>query len=81
MLPSRAQAALRIGRRQHTAAWDFWRGEYPPELEELDLFEYPGGHEPTTAERGSIRAINCVGYPGKRTEMDYWADNFDWSRL
>ena len=59
----------------------FLEGERLPALEELDLFEYPWGHEPTAAESSSVWAIACVGYPGKGTELDYWAENFDWSQL
>lgn len=51
--------------------------ERPPELEELGVPYYPwGSDKPST-----ITSFNCLGYPEKGTEMEYWAEAFDWSRL
>lgn len=55
-------------------------GERPPALEELGLWYYPWGREPTAALL-AIRSVYCTGYPEKGNEVQYWAETFDWSRL
>ncbi|KAI1142638.1 hypothetical protein F5Y05DRAFT_365564 [Hypoxylon sp. FL0543] len=54
-----------------------------PALEDLDLREYPFGI--TAASEKSPRHPYCMpysqGYPLKMNERDFWARNFDWSRL
>lgn len=55
-------------------------GERPPALEELGVADYPWGREPTVALLNA-HAMYCTGYPEKGNELQYWAENFDWSRL
>ncbi|KAK0102740.1 hypothetical protein ONS95_006338 [Cadophora gregata] len=55
-------------------------GEKPPALEELGLKQYPWGREPTPPLI-SVEGVYCVGYPEKGDEVNYWAQEFDWSQL
>jgi hypothetical protein len=53
-------------------------GEILPPLEELEVIEYPWGQQPSV----SGWQFNCLGYPEPTgTEMEYWAQNLDWSQL
>ncbi|KAI1412536.1 hypothetical protein F5Y13DRAFT_162904 [Hypoxylon sp. FL1857] len=62
--------------------FSFAPGERLPALEELDLREYPFG-VPSLKDSPQLRFYRpySQGYPLKVPERDYWADNFDWSRL
>ncbi|KAM0544827.1 hypothetical protein ACHAPJ_011658 [Fusarium lateritium] len=56
----------------------FAADERPAPLEELSIISYPWGFK---ARYPNSHGVNCVGYPGEGLEMDYWVNNFDWSRL
>lgn len=51
-------------------------GEKPSALEELGVEFYPWGHK-------AIHSYDmyAVGYPEEGSELEYWAETFDWSRL
>ncbi|KAK5953345.1 hypothetical protein OHC33_005289 [Knufia fluminis] len=51
-----------------------------PPLEDLAMYSYPWGRESTTTPEVSSGFVQ-VAYPGKSSEMDYWAEKFDWSHL
>lgn len=53
-------------------------GARPPALEELELDNYPFGY--TSAIHDDFPFGNR-GYPLPGSELDYWADQFDWTRL
>lgn len=52
-------------------------GEKLPPLEQLTLMNYPFGQE--NRHHGS--SFSTEGYPITGTEIDHWANNFDWSHL
>jgi hypothetical protein len=52
-------------------------GERPQALEEFSVERYPWGREPF----GVNNSVYTTGYPEQGTEMHYWAETFDWSRL
>ncbi|KAH8765136.1 hypothetical protein BGZ57DRAFT_901747 [Hyaloscypha finlandica] len=58
----------------------FSGGEKPLALEELGVTMYPWGREPTP-HLVSIKAVYCAGYPEKGSEVDYWAEKFNWTQL
>lgn len=55
--------------------------EKVPPLEELVISDYPWGHESDVMINPFFEGLQQTGYPGKGSEIDYWAENFDWSRL
>lgn len=52
-------------------------GQRPPALEELGVAYYPFGHD----ERLPPMNIYSAGYPERGSEIMYWAETFEWSRL
>ncbi|PVH84025.1 hypothetical protein DL98DRAFT_92030 [Cadophora sp. DSE1049] len=58
----------------------FSGGEKPLALEELGVTRYPWGREPTP-HLVSIKAVYCAGYSEKGSEVDYWAEKFNWTQL
>ncbi|KAN0089653.1 hypothetical protein V8E51_019913 [Hyaloscypha variabilis] len=57
----------------------FSGGERPPALEELCMTYYPWGVEPTPGR--ALPVLYSLGYPEKNSEVWYWAEMFDWSKL
>jgi len=58
----------------------FVENEKLPPLEELAISAYLWGHEPSGVQ-DPVYGGQMIGYPGKGSEMKYWTENFDWSRL
>ncbi len=52
--------------------------ERPPALEELEVLAFPFGRE---QKADTPPGWGQVGYPCPGIEEDYWAENFDWTRL
>lgn len=60
----------------------FVHGECPPPLEELRVIEYPFGYGKwSSKEPMPLLYSPQLGYPSEGREEDYWAENFNWSRL
>jgi len=60
----------------------FVADELMPPLVELVVSNYPWGYESEAeAEEPFTQGLYQTNYPGKGSEMDYWAENFDWSHL
>lgn len=74
-----APASSAGGPSQQYCGLGFRDGDRLPALEELILTEYPFGHEPRND--GPALDFSSQGYPTKGSEVDFWADNFEWSRL
>ncbi|KAI1320666.1 hypothetical protein F5Y16DRAFT_82448 [Xylariaceae sp. FL0255] len=56
----------------------FSAGEHPLRpLESLAVHDYPWGQEEVPGRLD----LHSQGYPASGSEMDYWAANFDWSKL
>lgn len=68
---------------RHYCGFGFVGSDSLPPLEELEITHYPWGVE--SGGWGSVDGpliwFRQEGYPGKGSEMDHWADNFDWSQL
>ncbi|KAH8651427.1 hypothetical protein BX600DRAFT_441856 [Xylariales sp. PMI_506] len=59
----------------------FADGEHPPALEELSIISYPWGTGVRRDAHSTSVPHGNIGYPGNGSEVDYWAENFNWSRL
>jgi len=85
--PNIRSVSLNISRRNpHEIKFEYYGfgfegDEKLPPLEELVVSEYPWGDESGVMPSPVSGSLQQTGYPGKGLEMDYWAENFDWSRL
>ncbi|KAK5083246.1 hypothetical protein LTR70_007962 [Exophiala xenobiotica] len=85
--PNIRSVSLNISRRRsHECECEYYGfgfegDEKLPPLEELVVSEYPWGDESGLMLSSFSGGLRKTGYPGKGSEMDYWAESFDWSRL
>jgi hypothetical protein len=68
-----------MGTSEQYCGLGFEAGEELPALRSLVIRNYPFGRE--TRKSGSTFDFNTKGYPGKGTEIEFWAREFDWSKL
>ncbi|KAJ9656668.1 hypothetical protein H2198_004787 [Neophaeococcomyces mojaviensis] len=69
------------GRPYKYCGFGFVGDEGLPPLEELSISGYPWGESNVRPGKEAYSWLDQTGHPGKGSEMDHWAQNFDWSRL
>jgi hypothetical protein len=68
-----------MGTSEQYCGLGFEAGDKLPALKSLVIKNYPFGRE--TRKSGSTFDFNTKDYPDRGTEIDFWAREFDWSKL